>query len=412
MTDASRAAAPTPSPERYLILDVLRGFALLGVLIANLDELGGEGMTATAEQLAALSSAGLDQSVKWALELFVYDKANTLFAVLFGIGFWIQMERLTARGAAFGSIYLRRITILTGFGMIHMLGWFSWDILHLYGLLAFVLYFSRSLSDRTLLWLGGALLIFGKPILIWAGAELGWTQAGLDQAYTDAAILARNAAAQSGDFFAFVGAMNLHIWFDWILGGTFVAWFAYALGRFYIGAWIARKGWIQNARAHLSQVKWLTALLLINGFGLQAFAQLIATQPAIAALDASPLWLEILHNIATPIIAAGYVCALIWMLYSRPLSWLARLFAPVGQMALTNYLIQSPFILLVLTKAGPGLGLAGQAGSALYLKLALGFFALQVVVSHIWLKTFAHGPAEWLWRGLTYRRFSKIRRVA
>ncbi|MEL6694097.1 MAG: hypothetical protein AAFQ12_13855 [Pseudomonadota bacterium] len=87
MTDASRAAAPTPSTERYQILDVLRGFALLGVLIANLDELGGEGMTATAEQLAALSSAGFDQAVKRALELFVYDKA-TPFAVRRSI--WIQ----------------------------------------------------------------------------------------------------------------------------------------------------------------------------------------------------------------------------------------------------------------------------------------------------------------------------------
>ncbi len=410
MTDASRAATPTSSPERYLILDILRGFALLGVLIANLDELGGEGMTATTEQLAALSSAGLDQSVKWALELFAYDKANTLFAILFGIGFWIQMDRLTARGVAFGIIYLRRISILTTFGLIHLLGWFSWDILHLYGLLAFVLYVSRDLPDRILFWLGGALLIFGKPMLIWAGAELGWTQAGLDIAYSEAAILARHDAALSGDFFAFVGQMNLHIWFDWILGGTFVAWFAYGLGRFYIGAWIARKGWLQNAGAHLAQVKSLTILLLLNGLCLQVVAQLLARKPAIAALEAPPLWLEIMHNVATPLIAAGYVCALIWMLHSALLSWLARLFAPVGQMALTNYLIQSPFILLVLTKAGPGLGLAGQAGSAAYLLLSLGFFALQVVVSHVWLRAFACGPAEWLWRALTYQTFPKLRR--
>ncbi|GAB5454624.1 MAG: DUF418 domain-containing protein [Henriciella sp.] len=410
MTDAYSAAAPTSSFERYPILDVLRGFALLGVLIANLDELGGEGMTATAEQLAALSSAGIDQAVKRALELFVYDKANTLFAVLFGIGFWIQMERLTARGVAFGSIYLRRITILAVFGIIHMLGWFSWDILHLYGLLAFALYFSRSLSDRALFWIGGALLVLGKPVLTWAGAELGLTQAGLDAAYSETAVLARHAAAQSGDFIAFVGAMNAHIWFDWVLGGTFVAWFAYGLGRFYIGAWIARQGWIQNAGEHLTTDKRLTLPLLLSGFGLQIFTQEVLSQPAIAALDAHPLWLEILHNIATPLIAAGYVCALVWLLFSPQLRWMARPFAPVGQMALTNYLIQSPFILLILTSAGPGLGLAGQAGSGVYLILSLGFFSLQMVVSYFWMKVFAYGPAEWLWRGLTYRTFPKIHR--
>lgn len=410
MTDASRAAAPTSSTERYQILDVLRGFALLGVLIANLDELGGEGMMATAEQLAALSSAGVDQAVKRALELFVYDKANTLFAVLFGIGFWIQMERLTARGAAFGGIYLRRITILTVFGMIHLLGWFSWDILHFYGLLAFVLYFSRSLSDRALLWIGATLFVLGKPVVTWAGAELGWTQAGLDAAYTETAILGRYAAAQSGDFIAYVAAMNEHIWLDWVLGGTFAAWFAYGLGRFYIGAWIARQGWIQNAPAHLSVVKKATLPLLLSGFGLQLFSQEMLSYPAFAALAAPPLWLEILHNFATPLIAAGYVCALIWLFLSAQLKWLVQPFAPVGQMALTNYLIQSPFILLILTNAGPGLGLAGHAGSGLYLMLSLGFFAAQVVASHFWMRAFAYGPAEWVWRGLTYRTFTKIRR--
>ncbi|NQY40314.1 MAG: DUF418 domain-containing protein [Henriciella sp.] len=410
MTDASRAAAPTSSTERYQILDVLRGFALLGVLIANLDELGGEGMTATAEQLAMLSTAGFDQAVKRALELFVYGKANTPFAILFGIGFWIQMERLTARGVAFGSIYLRRITILAVFGTIHMLGWFSWDILHLYGLLAFALYFSRSLSDRALLWIGGALLVLGKPVLTWAGAELGWTQAGLDAAYTETEVMARYAAAQSGDFIAYVGAMNKHIWLDWVLGGTLIAWFAYGLGRFYIGAWIARKGWIQNAETHLPMVKKLTLPLLLSGLGLQIFTQEMSSYPAIAALAAPPLWLEILHNIATPLIAAGYVCALIWLFFSASWKWLARPFAPVGQMALTNYLIQSPFILLLLTNAGPGLGLAGHAGSAPFLMLSLGFFAVQVIASRFWMKVFAYGPAEWVWRGLTYRSFPKIRR--
>ena len=253
------------------------------------------------------------------------------------------------------------------------------------GLIAFVLYFSRSLSDRALLWIGGALFVLGKPIFTWAGAELGLTQAGLDVAYSETAVLARNAAAQSGDFAAYVGAMNHHIWFDWILGGTMVAWFAYGLGRFYIGAWIARKGLIQNASAHLPLVKRLTFPLLLSGLGLQIFVQLFSSQPAIAALDASPLWLEILHNIATPLIAFGYVFALIWLFFSARLSWLARLFAPVGQMALTNYLIQSPFILLVLTNAGPGLGLAGHAGSSLLLMLSLGFFAVQMVASHFWI---------------------------
>ena len=147
-------AQPIAARERYEIMDVLRGFALFGVLIANMAELGGQDILATADQLAALPTASLDAATSWMRNLFVFDKANTLFTVLFGIGFWIQLERLSERGAAFGTVYLRRITILTLIGFVHLLGWFGWDILHLYGLMAFILYFSRNLSDRALFWIG------------------------------------------------------------------------------------------------------------------------------------------------------------------------------------------------------------------------------------------------------------------
>ena len=87
MPQTPPSAGPTQQRDRYEIMDVLRGFALLGVLIANLVELGGEDVLATAEQLAALPSAAADARTSWLLDLFVFDKANTLFAVLFGAGF-------------------------------------------------------------------------------------------------------------------------------------------------------------------------------------------------------------------------------------------------------------------------------------------------------------------------------------
>ena len=197
--------------------------------------------------------------------------------------------------------------------------------------------------------------------------------------------------------------MNKHIWPDWVLGGIFIAWFAYGLGRFYIGTWIARKGWIQNAYAHLPMVKKLTLPLLLGGLGLQVFTQEMASYSAVASLAAPPLWLEIIHKIATPLIAAGYVSALIWPFFSASWKSLARPFAPVWLMVLINYLIQSPFILLLLTNAAPGLGLAGHPGSGRFLMLSLGFFAVQLIARHFWMKAFAYGPAEWVWRGLPYR---------
>lgn len=404
-------ARPTTQGERHLILDVFRGFALLGVLIANLVELGGEDVLATGDQLAALPSAAIDAQTSWVLDLLVFDKANTLFAVLFGIGFWIMLERLSARGAAFEHIYLRRITLLTVIGFIHLFGWFAWDILHIYGLMAFALFFSRHLSDRALLWIGLVLMVMSRPVIEWMINQSGVLSGLMDLAYTEQAILERQTAAVTGDFLGFVGAMNVMTWYDWFISGIFIAWLTYALGRFYIGAWIARQGWIQTADQRIEMVRALVIPLFIIGLGLQIGALVLQESPGASWAERAPFFVELLHSLATPFLAAGYVCGLTLLFFTPMTRWLVWPFAPVGQMALTNYLLQSPFILFILTGIGPGLGLAGRAGSTDYTLYAIGFFVVQIVFSFVWMRAFQYGPAEWLWRAATYQTLPKLRRT-
>ena len=405
-------AAPTPQHDRFEILDVLRGFALLGVLIANLVELGGEGLLATADQLAALPSAATDTRTDWLLDLLVFDKANTLFAVLFGAGFWIMLERLTARGVAFERVYRRRIALLTLIGFLHLFGWFAWDILHVYGMMGFVLLFSRRLPVGAMLWIGLLLLIFARPVTDWMITQNAALAARMALVYTDAAILDRQAAAVSGDFLGWVGAMNRMTWQDWFLSGTMIGWLAYALGRFYIGAWLVRQGWVQTAGQRLNAIKAMVIPLLVAGFGLQLTALSLQDGGAGSGRSFVPALPDLLQGLATPLIAAGYVCALALAFFAARTQWLVRPFAAVGQMALTNYLVQSPFILLILGGWGPGLGLAGQVGSTALTLFAFGFFAAQVIFSHIWMKAFAYGPAEWVWRSLTYKSRPPFRRSA
>ena len=378
----SEAVAPITAKDRVGELDVLRGFALLGVMTINLWEFGGESVTITADQLAALPNAALNSSIEFWLRLFVSDKANTLFACLFGMGFWIQMERLEARGAPFRSIYFRRAGILLIFGWLHFFLLFSWDVLHVYGIAAFILLFSRKLSARTMLVVGGALLLFAKPLISgvfeWSGVSV--TLDAITSA--DSEVLARQAAAQSGDFVTFMGLMAENNWLGWIMNGGPVAWIAYATGRFYIGAWIARKGWIQNAEN---------------------------AEPG-TTLSAISAWGGILHALATPLIAIGYGCALILLFNGRSAKWLVAPFGAVGRMALTNYVLQSIAIVLILTGVGPGLALAGKAGIATFLPLVAIFYGAQVLISNFWLKRFSYGPLEWVWRALTYGERPAMRR--
>ena len=410
LTLESPVNVPTRKADRYVVMDVLRGFALLGVMTINLYEFGGEDVLITAEQLAALPSAALDGRLEFWVKLFVYDKANTLFAFLFGLGFWIQMERLEARGAAFKAIYLRRAAILLILGWIHLLCLFGWDILHIYGITAFILFFSRKLPDRALLWIGLALLLFARPFVTWVFDASGIKGLFDDPVAAEAGVLARQAAAQSGDFFTFIALMNKD-YLTWFLTGGLLGWIFYALGRFYMGAWVARRGWIQNAAENLPMFsRWLWPLLLV-GLLLESVHLFTEDVPETALFGQVELLRTLLHVTATPLIAAGYVCAIVCLFHGRSLSWLVTPFAPVGQMALTNYLMQSVAIILILTSVGPGLGLAGKAALSTFLPLVVAFFTAQIVFSLVWMKFFAFGPAEWLWRALTYKTVPGMRRA-
>ena len=402
--------APTRSADRYVVMDVLRGFALLGVMMINLYEFGGKDVLITAEQLAALPSAALDQRVEFWLRLLVVDKANTLFAFLFGLGFWIQMERLEARGAPFKAIYLRRAGILLILGWIHLLGLFGWDILHIYGITAFLLFACRKLPDRALLWVGIILLLFARPLVSWLFELGGLAYGSEDPAVTEAGVLARQAAAQSGNFVHFMGLMNRD-YLAWFLAGGLLGWIFYALGRFFMGAWVGRRGWIQNASNHLPLFRRGLWPLLLAGLLLELANLWTDDLPETAVLGQLELLRTVLHVVATPLIAAGYICAIVLLFHSARLRWLVKPFAPVGQMALSNYLSQSVAIILILTAAGPGLGLAGEAAASTFVPLVLAFFSLQIVVSYFWMKRFAFGPAEWLWRTLTYGKLPRFIRA-
>lgn len=397
------SALPTSKAERYVVMDALRGFALFGVMTINVWEFGGPGILITEAQSAALPNAALNAQIEPFMRLFVSDKANTLFAFLFGLGFWVQMERLEARGASFTTIYLRRAAILLAIGWAHLLFFFAWDILHVYGIAAFILFACRKLPPRTMLMLGLVLMMFAKPAIYWAFEAAGISGPLFAYAESDDAVLAAQAAAQAGDFPGFIGRMLQSTWYGWLLTGGLVGWIAYGLGRFFMGAWVARQGWIQNSASNLALFRrWLWPMLL-GGLALEALHLLIEPVEG-GALTAVAGFL--LHGVATPMIAAGYICAIVLMFQGGTMSWLVKPFAPVGQMALTNYLMQSVAILTIFV----GFGLAGRAGIATFLPMVVVFYGFQILYSHFWMKAFAFGPAEWLWRTLTYGEMPKLRR--
>ena len=396
--------------DRYAIIDIVRGFALFGVMLSN--------MVLTTQFLAlpdaareALPTAGADTVVIFLMDTLVTDKFYTLFSMLFGLGFAVQLHRASERGVDVLPTYLRRLAILFGLGVLHgSLLWFG-DVLHIYALLGFVLVLFSGRSDRIVLhWaVGFAALGILTPALHWAAESRDWAYPLLFGAPVEAAEMQQVLSQGSyGDVLRLNWAVHLQDYgrpgfSDWI--GT---WYVDILWRFLLGFLIGRRMLLQQVEANTWIFRrWLPWALTIGLAGNVAMS---------ARLDLG-LW-SLQNGLADALVtglgevwvfalAAGYVC-LLALGYQRP-RWARALgsLAPVGRMALTNYVAQSAFMVLLFY--GVGLGLLGQVGATFCLVASLVLFALQIVCSSWWLHRYRFGPLEWLWRSLTYARMQPLR---
>jgi len=405
------SAAPVTSGERIIDLDVLRGFALFGVLLANIVGIVAWGYVTTEAQLEASSLRSLDRLVHFAVRLFVDDKANTLFAFLFGLGFYVQMTRLSERGVNFAGLYTRRLLILLAIGMIHVVFIWFWDILHLYAFLGFGLLLVRKASDRMILYWGIGLALFGRLgfdfIIELSGMHASGAYDGLS---SDAAVLQRQALSTSGNYWALVQNFWHVNWLDYFKGPVF-GWALYAFGRFLLGMWVGRKQWLHRADEFLPGFQKVFLIALPLGLGLELVNQLAGSTGLFGEGLFGGLLSGLIHMVATPLIAAGYASGLVLALRTV---WGAKIFgvlAPVGRMALTNYVMQSFIIGFTLFGIGPGLDLMSHATVTIAMIIAVTGFAGQIIFSHFWLKAFNFGPLEWVWRALTYGTFPVLRRA-
>jgi uncharacterized protein len=412
---ATAQSAPVPVGERIQLLDVLRGFALFGVLVANLVWLV-TSENVSREQMAALPTAATDQAARYLVNFFIDGKFYTLFSFLFGLGFSIQMARAAERGDATRT-YLRRLTVLLAIGFAHaFLLWYG-DILNIYALLGYLLFFCRGLSSRTLFILS-ALLILLPETLIRVLPQLagGPERSAATQAVEDAAEEAERKALKAHRFQVYthgtygqVVAEHVAFFFsNWL----FQLYFNCAVfGKFLLGLVAGRLRLFHDPEQHLP----LFRRLLLWGLVVGVLGNTI---------EVAHGWLEdndILHHTSPVILAtvwiadfgfvglAAFYAAAIVLLLRNP-RWRARLMllAPLGRMALTNYLTHSLIYAFLFYGYGIGLGLLGKVGATACLLLGILIYTMQILFSRWWLSRFAFGPMEWLWRSLTYGKLQPM----
>lgn len=404
-------AGPVTGRERITELDVLRGMALFGVLTMNFVAFAGD-MMITPAQKEALATTSADWWTSNGVRLFIGDKANTVFATLFGLGFYLQMKRGEGR-PGFEARYRRRLFWLLVFGWLNTLFLWVWDILNLYAVAGFFLLAMRRWRTRTLLLFGIPASLYSDKVQSWLIELFALPIPSSDPLFAEPAILARQELAREGDYPAIVESMWHFTVADWLVGGLMVALLLYAVGRFALGAAIGRSGILDDIPRFIPLLRRVAAIAIPSGLLLALLLRLVVEDLLVLPGDAGD-WKTIAGMLRSPValmLAAGYCAGVVVALQK---GWGKRLFGPfaaVGQMALTNYLAQGLIYGFVLFGIGPGLGLAGRIGSFHVLLICIAFFAFQVAYSHWWLARFRFGPMEWLWRALTYGERPSFRRV-
>jgi uncharacterized protein len=408
---AADQVGPVSARERIELLDVLRGLAVGGILIGNMQWFSGYGMMPPA--LAAQTPIA-DQVTHFLVHFFVEGKFYSIFSFLFGVGFAVQIAGAEERGDANATLFKRRLFWLLVIGLLHGLLLWAGDILSVYAFMGFVLLLFRKKSDEQLLkWAFWLMIVPVVTYILLLAAFLAFappdTAAAIDTAMAEQWTTNIQTVGQ-GSYWQITTEYNLLYIVGRYVGLVMQMRLPKILAMFLLGLYAYRRGVFHDPSGHASVIR----KVLIYGIllGLVGNVIMAASSGNEAAFPPSVEGLIGVfgYSFGVPALALGIIAA-VTTLWQKP-AWrrLLAVLAPVGRMALTNYLMQT--VICITIFYGYGFGQFGKYGAARATLIALTVFVVQIVLSAVWLKFFAYGPMEWIWRQLTYRKWLSLRRAA
>lgn len=408
---------PTASSERIVTLDVLRGIALFGVLAANI-WLWFSGVNFLFPGvLQELRRFSVDSAAFLFISTFISGKAIRTFSFLFGLGFALQMMRAEARGKAIAPLYSRRLLVLLAFGIIHAVVFWYGDILFAYAILGFGLLLFRRRTPRTVL-VWAVIMIVALPMAAasvplirsiradstQSAAAASTGPAAAERSERNKALLAAFGSGEPGQIIQ----GNLLMWRRMYFTPKAIG-YANLFGFFLLGLYAGRVRFFEHPMMYRKQLRNVVILGFAIGvtFALAegALRMTFGGRSGGAALPWFPLALTATITVSTTPFALAYIAAATLLLDNPRWKPLLSAFAPVGRMALTNYLAQT----IICISIYYGGGLFGSFRPAQGLSIAVIIFVAQMGFSAWWLGRYRFGPMEWLWRSLTYGQLQPMR---
>ncbi len=407
------ALHPVRGRERLVTLDVLRGFALFGILTVN--------MIAFSWPMDVMYlrhefwETRADVIADWWVRFLAEGKFYPLFSFLFGFGAAIQMERAQQHGARFVGRYCRRLVVLLGIGLVHAIFIWDGDILVWYAICGFVLIPFQQCSQKLILILAASGILL--PVLLTAaswvfmlllalipGAHDEIQKALGDFAVSDEAIQETIRIFSSGSLGEVFVARLKNLLYMWMIGSFYVPAF---LGMFLLGMYAHRRRVFHEVAAHRPFLRRTLVIGLVVGLPLNLFYTICVGRSGLE--DERYLWLlnYAIVGVGGPALSLAYAAGGALLLQSEFWQRSLRAVAAAGRMALTNYISQS--IICTLIFYSYGFGLFGSVGRAAGLGIVLIIYLAQLAFSFWWLQRFQFGPLEWVWRTLTYGERQPLR---
>ncbi len=402
---------PVSANDRIETLDVLRGFALLGILAMNIRAMAAP-FSAYMYPYALFDYTGASRAA-YTFTAVVFDlKMMGLFSMLFGAGALLYAAKPTETAQPPTGLWFRRMGWLVAIGLVHAYLIWDGDILVPYALCGIlVLWWVRRLPAWALV--TGAVLMLSIGAALSVGHGLAWDRmSDADRAQELAMWTPTRAQAEAqlagllgsypavvahrAPFVVMAQTFYFAVFFLWRCGGMML-----------LGMALLKMGFLDGRKAERTYAT-VAAVCVPAGLALAWYgaAELERIRFAMPERTVADLW-----NYAGSVLASvGYAAVLILIVKRGVLAALRRRLAAVGRMAFSNYLLQS--VITSILFLGWGFGLAGRFDYAAQLGVVAAIWIFQLAVSPSWLERFRFGPAEWLWRSLTYRRRQPMRRVA
>ncbi|MBN1181738.1 MAG: DUF418 domain-containing protein [Bacteroidales bacterium] len=382
--------------NRILIVDILRGFALLLIVLIHYVE---HFDFFTKPGVNFLFSAETDSNVMEIVFFFISGKAYSIFALLFGFSFFIQLNRKDSAGIDYRATFLWRLTILMVMGLLHSLI-YRGDILNIYAILGIPLILLHKANNKLLI--GLSILLMLQIPFIW---NIIQTFTNPDFEYSESIPTFWGEGEEAYAHGSFGDVIRYNLWQGRV---SVLAWTVYngrylqLFALFIVGILLGRARFFENIEKHKSLL-YKTLIGSVLGYSLVKLVQLWIGQGQLTDLQ-EYLYANLFNSYANLAFTLFYIIAIILLYLRFEKAYLFRLFASYGKMSLTNYVSQA--ITGVILFYGFGFALYKYLGSTWSVMIGAIVFFTQALISKWWNTKFYYGPMEWFWRALTIRDFN------